>query len=196
MSHLDDELAQAVKDAEAEAEAVAQEPGPVVAPATPSPSGSRRNWWLLGGLLVMGGGILTLVMTSFDDAAVYEPPRNQLVQLAVDGPRLAGFVCAYGAHDPAWGSLIDNLHVASDFKRHGIGAELMRRAGAWLDQEYPELEVHLLVLEMNAAARRFYERLGGRNAETSTTETHGGAVVRSCRYVWPRPSLLRGPARV
>jgi ribosomal protein S18 acetylase RimI-like enzyme len=123
-------------------------------------------------------------------ARLARPPRNQRVELAVDGPRLAGFVCAYGAHDPAWGSLIDNLHVASDFKRHGIGRELMRRAGAWLDEGYPEHEVYLLVLEANAAARRFYESIGGRNAETSTMETHGGAVVRSCRYTWPRPSAL------
>jgi len=50
--------------------------------------------------------------------------------------------------------------------------------------------VYLLVLEMNASARRFYERLGGRNAGVSTLETHGGAIVRSCRYTWSRPALL------
>ncbi len=50
--------------------------------------------------------------------------------------------------------------------------------------------MHLLVLEANAPARRFYEHLGGRSAEVSTMETHGGALVRSCRYVWSRPELL------
>ncbi|MFB3112043.1 MAG: GNAT family N-acetyltransferase, partial [Gemmatimonadales bacterium] len=39
------------------------------------------------------------------------PPGNQFVQLAIDGANLVGFVCAYGAHDPEWGSLVDNLHV-------------------------------------------------------------------------------------
>ena len=66
----------------------------------------------------------------------------------------------------------------------------MRQAGAWLASTWPEQGVHLLVLEVNLSARRFYERLAGHNAEVSTMETHGGAVVRSCRYVWVRPSLL------
>lgn len=118
------------------------------------------------------------------------PPDNQLVLVAVDDTELAGFVCAYGAHDPRWGSLVDNLHVARAFRRNGIGMALMRRAGARLASRYPESEVYLLVLEVNASARRFYAHLGGRNAGTSTMETHGGAMVRSCRYTWPRPDRL------
>lgn len=118
------------------------------------------------------------------------PPDNQLVQLAVDGTSLVGFVCAHGAHDPQWGSFVDNLHVAHGFKRNGIGSALMRQAGAWLASVYPELGVYLLVLEVNASARRFYERLGAQNAGVSTMETHGGAVVRSCRYTWRRAELL------
>jgi ribosomal protein S18 acetylase RimI-like enzyme len=118
------------------------------------------------------------------------PAANQLVQLAWGDRELAGFVCAYGAHDPRWGSFIDNLHVAAGCKRRGVGRALMRQAGAWLASAYSEPGVHLLVLEGNLPARRFYERLGGRNAEVATMETHGGAVVRSCRYVWARPGLL------
>ena len=122
------------------------------------------------------------------------PPENQLVQLAVAGAELAGFMCAYGDHDPEWGSLVDNLHVAREHKGHGIGLALMRQAGAWLTPRYAERPVYLLVLESNASARRFYERLGGRNAATFANETHGGAMVRSCRYVWSRPALLAGLA--
>jgi ribosomal protein S18 acetylase RimI-like enzyme len=118
------------------------------------------------------------------------PPADQLVQLAVEGATLTGFVCAYGAHDPRWGSLIDNLHVAREFKRNGIGSRLMRQAGAWLDLRHPAVAVYLLVLEANASARRFYERMDGVNAGVSTMETHGGAMVRSCRYTWTRPALL------
>lgn len=119
-------------------------------------------------------------------------PHNQLVLLAVDGANLVGFVCAYGAHDPQWGSLIDNLHIAGVAMRMGIGTSLMRQAGEWLARDYPDLGVYLLVLAVNAPARRFYERLGGHNAGESMMETHGGAMVRSCRYVWARPSLLAG----
>lgn len=118
------------------------------------------------------------------------PARNQFVQLAVDDAGLAGFVCAYGAHDPRWGSLVDNLHVGHGLRRSGIGSALMRQAGSWLAALYPRLPIYLLVLEANVAARRFYETVGGRNAEVSTMETHGGAIVRSCRYVWSRPALL------
>jgi ribosomal protein S18 acetylase RimI-like enzyme len=123
-------------------------------------------------------------------ARLDHPPENQFVQLAVDAANLVGFVCAYGAHDPRWGSFVDNLHVADPAKRNGIGASLMRQAGAWLESLYPDLGVYLLVLESNSPARRFYERLGARNAGVSTMETHGGAVVRSCRYIWPRAKVL------
>lgn len=122
------------------------------------------------------------------------PPEHQLVQLACDGTELVGFVCAYGAHDPQWGSFIDNLHVAASAMRAGVGTSLMRRAGAWLDERHPELGVHLWVLASNARARRFYERLGASNAETTTMETHGGAMVRSCRYVWPTARHLCDPS--
>jgi GNAT superfamily N-acetyltransferase len=118
------------------------------------------------------------------------PAGNQLVELAVDGANLVGFVCAYGAQDPGWGSLVDNLHVVHALKRSGIGSALMRQAGTWLASRYPDLEVYLWVLEVNSSARRFYEHLGARNAGVSTMETHGGAVVRSCRYTWPRPDVL------
>jgi ribosomal protein S18 acetylase RimI-like enzyme len=119
------------------------------------------------------------------------PPGNQLVQLAFDAASLVGFVCVYGAHDAEWGSLVDNLHVATASKRAGVGASLMRQAGAWLAGGYPDLAVYLLVLEANSSARRFYERIGGRNAGVSTMETHVGAIVRSCRYTWARPSSMR-----
>ena len=82
------------------------------------------------------------------------------------------------------------MHVATAAKRGGIGAALMRQAGEWLAPRYGDLGVYLFVLEVNAPARRFYERIGGENAGVSTMETHGGAIVRSCRYVW------RGPLRL
>ncbi len=118
------------------------------------------------------------------------PPGNQFVQLAVDGEGLGGFICAYGGHDPQWGSFIDNIHVARASKRSGIGSSLMKQAAAWLSLHYPGLGIYLWVLEANASARGFYEHLGGRNAGVSTMETHGGAMVRSCRYTWPNAGLL------
>lgn len=118
------------------------------------------------------------------------PSADQLVRLAVDGPDLVGFVCAYGAHDPQWGSFVDNLHVADGSRHNGVGSSLMQQTGTWLIPRYSGLGIYLWVLEANSGARRFYERLGAENAGVSTMETHGGAVVRSCRYTWPRPELL------
>ncbi len=119
------------------------------------------------------------------------PPDDQLVLVAEAGADLAGFVCVYGAEDPEWGSFVDNLHVAAEYKRHGIASSLMKRAGAWLDPSYADAGVYLWVLEGNTSARNFYERLGARNAGVSTTETHGGAIVQSCRYTWSSAKLLR-----
>src|SRR5262245_5282932 len=123
-------------------------------------------------------------------ARLDRPDPSQFVQVAMDASVLAGFVCAYGAHDPRWGSLIDNLHVDPAFQRKGIASALMEQSGAWLADRYADLAVYLLVLEVNESARLFYERLGGRNAGASTMETHGGALVRSCRYVWELPRRL------
>jgi ribosomal protein S18 acetylase RimI-like enzyme len=118
------------------------------------------------------------------------PPRNQFVQLAVDGAELRGFVCVYRDHDPRWGSFIDNLHVERGSKRSGIGSTLLRQAGGWLSLRDSGLGIYLWVLEANSSARRFYEHLGARNAGATLMETHGGATVRSCRYTWPEAQVL------
>ena len=73
---VDQELARAVEEAEAEAiPAVAQ-------PTAPKPPSSKpkRNLGLLIGLLVMVAGILTLVFTSGKDAAVYSVGVDQLMK--------------------------------------------------------------------------------------------------------------------
>ena len=124
-------------------------------------------------------------------ARLADPPANQFVRLAFDAEDLVGFVCAYGAVDSHWGSFIDNLHVARAARRSGVATSLMRQAGAWLDSRYPDCSVYLFVLEVNTSARRFYERIGGHNGGVSTMETHGGAVVQSCRYVWSCAARLR-----
>jgi cytochrome c-type biogenesis protein CcmE len=73
---VDQELARAVEEAEAEAiPAVAQ-------PATPPPvpPKPKRNLGLLAGLLVMVAGILTLVFSSGKDAAIYSVGVDQLMK--------------------------------------------------------------------------------------------------------------------
>jgi cytochrome c-type biogenesis protein CcmE len=85
MNRLDEELAQAAEQGEAEGEAPSA-PEPAFAqslgatpPAASVPSHGKRNLGLLAALLVMGGGILTLVFTSFEDAAIYSKGVDELV---------------------------------------------------------------------------------------------------------------------
>jgi ribosomal protein S18 acetylase RimI-like enzyme len=122
-------------------------------------------------------------------ARLERPAPNQRVELAVDGAELLGFVCTYGDSDAAWGSLIDNLHVAGPAKRRGIGTALLRRTAVWLEARYAARPVHLFVLEANAPARRFYEQLGAEDHGAALRDSPGG-WVRSCLYVWSKPESL------
>jgi cytochrome c-type biogenesis protein CcmE len=74
---VDQELARAVAetDAEASVPAVAQAPGP----ERPTPK-KKGNLGLLIGLLVMVAGVLALVFTSFKGAAIYSLGVDQLVK--------------------------------------------------------------------------------------------------------------------
>lgn len=78
MSRVDEELAQAV--AESEAVARAEEPQPVTTAVPARPGNTKRNLGLLAALLVMGGGILTLVFASFNQAAVYARGVDDLMR--------------------------------------------------------------------------------------------------------------------
>ena len=87
MGDLDQELEKAISDSEQQAKedadrAAHREPSneapPVLAPprSTDSP---RRNWGLLTALLVVAGGVLTLVFSSAEDAAIYSVTTDELV---------------------------------------------------------------------------------------------------------------------
>jgi cytochrome c-type biogenesis protein CcmE len=80
MSGIDDDLRNAVLESEADEAA-----RPVVVPEErPARNRPRRELALLLALLVMGGGILFLVMTSFNDAAIYSKGVDEVVQHGAD----------------------------------------------------------------------------------------------------------------
>lgn len=89
MSKLDEELAEAVKHSESEA--VPDSDRPVAAAKPPEPPAKPRKQWhnvgLLAALLVIAGGILTLVLTSFKHSAVYSKGVDELI---VDKQKLNG----------------------------------------------------------------------------------------------------------
>ncbi len=94
MSGLDDELAKAVQESEAVAAVVPPEGPKPPAPAASAPSkNTKRSIGLLIALLIGGGGILTLIMTSFEKSMAYSKDveqllaeRDRLVDRAVKGP--------------------------------------------------------------------------------------------------------------
>jgi cytochrome c-type biogenesis protein CcmE len=93
MSRIDDELEQAVRDAEgapggnqpgasrtgSERRAAADEASPVVADAH-----ERKGWGLLAVLLLLGGTVLTLVFTGGQEAVVYSYGVDELKAKAAD----------------------------------------------------------------------------------------------------------------
>jgi len=75
MSDLDKELERAAAAVDA-----IDPPAARVEPAAPGPRRKKGNLGLLIGLLVMGGGILTLVFTSFKGSAVYSKGVDDLLR--------------------------------------------------------------------------------------------------------------------
>ena len=97
---------------------------------------------------------------------------------------------------PAWGALLDNLHVSYDMKRQGIGTRLLALTARAVMDAAPSSGLHLWVLEQNAAARAFYEARGGNCVERHRVGAPGGDVTRlngrpaGLRMAWRDPSLL------
>jgi ribosomal protein S18 acetylase RimI-like enzyme len=123
-------------------------------------------------------------------ARMDEDNPRRMVILAESGGALAGFVCVVAEDDPAWGSLIDNLHVSYEHQRHGLGRDLMRAAADCLEESFAARPVYLWALEGNTNARKFYEGLRGRLNGTETHDPPGAGTILACRYVWDSPSAL------
>ncbi len=78
MADLDDELRDALNETKSQAGSDPRDEPPFVS-TTPKQEPPKRNLGLLVGLLVVMAGVLTLVFTSVDDAAIYSVSTDQLV---------------------------------------------------------------------------------------------------------------------
>jgi ribosomal protein S18 acetylase RimI-like enzyme len=117
--------------------------------------------------------------------------QNQFVVVAESDHEMIGFVCAYGGHDEKWGTFLDNLHVAPEHKRGGVGAQLMGKLASWSIKAHPGQGIYLWVLESNLAAQRFYKRMGGENAGTDVWTPPDGSALPKIRIAWRDvPALL------
>jgi GNAT superfamily N-acetyltransferase len=101
-----------------------------------------------------------------------------------------GFSFLHGAHDPRWGTLLDNIHVLPGFKGKGIGRMLIEAAARETMRRHPDDRVYLWVFEQNVPARRFYARLRGHEAERVVKPTPDGRALPEWRVVWETPAHL------
>lgn len=116
-------------------------------------------------------------------------PRQDTV-VAEDGGAVVGFVHTILDHDPAWGALLDNLHVAYEVARRGVGTELMARSASAVVARGRRKGLYLWVLETNTPAQAFYDARGAKCVGREVSEPPGGGSVVGLRYAWTDPSLL------
>jgi ribosomal protein S18 acetylase RimI-like enzyme len=125
-----------------------------------------------------------------------QPADERSTVVAECAGRLVGFVHTVLDADPIWGSLIDNLHVAIDMKRRGIGSALLGEAARCVVEGKPTSSLYLWVLEQNVAAQSFYAAKGGVCIERDLVDPPGGDPTRlngqprKFRYAWSDPRFL------
>ncbi|HYG46765.1 MAG TPA: GNAT family N-acetyltransferase [Allosphingosinicella sp.] len=118
-------------------------------------------------------------------------PELDAVFLAEADGKAVGFACVRRKAEAA-GPLLDNLHVLPERKGEGIGRRLIGAAAAWLVDREPDSALQLVVWADNAAARAFYARLGGREAEIFEAPTPGGGTAPQVRVRWEQAADLAG----
>src|SRR5437588_2342028 len=124
-----------------------------------------------------------------------KPDANHCTILAEDG-QLVGFAHVVFDHDSTWGALLDNMHVAHDHKRRGIGSRLLAQAAHALIGRPEKSGLYLWVLEQNGGARAFYEAYGARCVGRDAVSPPGGVATRltgapaKLRYSWRGPASL------
>lgn len=130
--------------------------------------------------------------------AAADPKLNTLTTRADDDDGLVGFVHVVFDDDATWGSLVDNLHVAYEKKRRGIGRVLLTHAAQAVADRARSPRMYLWVQQRNVAAQAFYRALGGEHVETAMVGLPGGIPGRldgspkKMRFAWPdvRQSFL------
>jgi ribosomal protein S18 acetylase RimI-like enzyme len=126
-------------------------------------------------------------------ARLGEPEADRVTVVADRSGTLVGFAHVVLDHDPRWGSLLENLHVAMDQRRHGIGTFLLSAVANELQRTETSGPLHLWVLDQNKPAQSFYEARGGTRVESELRGPFpGGGNAMGHRYAWPDPvSLIR-----
>ncbi len=121
------------------------------------------------------------------------PERPSCTVVAERDGAVVGFAHAIFGEDPAWGSLLDNLHVSHDLQRQGIASRLMARTAERILAAGGGRSLYLWVLEQNTGAQAFYRARGGSVVERAVRPLAGGGDGPVLRIAWAdaRALLLR-----
>jgi predicted N-acetyltransferase YhbS len=122
-----------------------------------------------------------------------QPRPSQCTIVAEHDGVVVAFAHTILDDDPAWGALLDNLHVRHDLKGGGIGTRLMAETAQAIIERTPSAGLYLWVLEQNTAAQAFYQARGGSCVGRGVAEPPGGGTAPTLRYAWPDPAVLLAP---
>lgn len=143
----------------------------------------------------LDGDVAGYLFAQWTERLASPGPQACTIVAEHDGALVGLAHTAFG-EDPAWGSLLDNLHVVYGRKRSGIGTRLMAlTAQAALDWS-PSAGLYLWVLQQNTAAQAFYQARGGTCVGSREVSPPGGDPANlygtpiGLRYAWRDPAVL------
>jgi ribosomal protein S18 acetylase RimI-like enzyme len=125
-------------------------------------------------------------------ARLTAPSADHFTIVADQSDVVVGFVHMILDEDPDFGTLLDNLHVTHQLKRHGIGRGLLAEAARELVRRRPaDRRFSLWVLVQNTAAQAFYATCGGTRVETTLCGPFpAGGRALGHRMAWPDAAAL------
>jgi GNAT superfamily N-acetyltransferase len=140
----------------------------------------------------LGPALDGLRLSAWRDRFASPEPDRRMVVAAWAGDLLVGFTCMLADAEPAFGPLLDNLHVRPGWRGMGLGARLLNVSREWARDIAPAQPMHLWVIEANTGARRFYRAQGAREGERRVNDM-AGIEVTAVRCTWPPlpPALTR-----
>ena len=118
------------------------------------------------------------------------PEKPMFVVIAQTAATLVGFACVFREEHPAFGSFLDNLHVAPGLTGRGIGRKLLSETAQRVVGSGSRQGLYLWVIENHHDARRFYERAGAQMTDSAMLPMPDRQRAPVVRYYWSAPKSL------